>query len=52
MDIDATATGFSVDPSTLKETLLSICSVDLQDGFSFSFVVFNDKISQIEALKN
>ncbi|WP_256374618.1 nucleotidyl transferase AbiEii/AbiGii toxin family protein [Fibrobacter sp. UWCM] len=43
MDIDATATGFSVDPSTLKETLLSICSVDLQDGFSFSF----DRIESI-----
>lgn len=36
MDIDATATGFSVNPSTLKDVLLSICSVDLQDGFSFS----------------
>lgn len=35
MDIDATATGFSVDPSTLKEALLSICSEDLQDGFTF-----------------
>lgn len=35
MDIDATATGFSVDPSTLKEALLSICSEDLQDGFRF-----------------
>ena len=36
MDIDATATGFSVNPTTLKDVLLSICSVDLQDGFSFS----------------
>ena len=35
MDIDATATGFSVDPSTLREALLSICSEDLQDGFRF-----------------
>ena len=35
MDIDATATGFSVDPSTLKEALLSICSENLQDGFTF-----------------
>ncbi len=43
MDIDATATGFSVDPSTLKEALLSICSEDLQDGFTFSF----DRIESI-----
>lgn len=37
MDIDTTATGISVDQSTLKEILSSICSVELQDGFSFSF---------------
>ena len=37
MDIDATATGFSVNPSTLKDVLLFVCLVDLQDGFSFSF---------------
>lgn len=37
MDIDATATGFSVNPSALKDILLSVCSIDLQDGFSFSF---------------
>ena len=37
MDIDATATGISVDQSTLKDILSSICSIELQDGFSFSF---------------
>lgn len=37
MDIDVTATGFSVNTSTLKDVLVSVCSVDLQDGFSFSF---------------
>lgn len=37
MDIDATATGITVNPSTLKDILSSICSIELQDGFSFSF---------------
>ena len=43
MDIDATMTGIGVNPSTLKDVLLSICLVDLQDGFSFSF----DRIESI-----
>ena len=37
MDIDATASGFRVDSSTLEEALLSICSEELLDGFTFSF---------------
>ncbi|WP_298767371.1 nucleotidyl transferase AbiEii/AbiGii toxin family protein [uncultured Fibrobacter sp.] len=37
MDIDATATGFSVTPMTLEDILSTVCSIDLQDGFSFSF---------------
>ena len=43
MDIDATMTGIGVNPSILKDVLLSICLVDLQDGFSFSF----DRIESI-----
>lgn len=43
MDIDATATGFNVDQASLKEILLSICSENLQDGFTFSF----DRIEDI-----
>lgn len=43
MDIDTTATGFNVDQTSLKKILLSICSVDLQDGFTFSF----DRIEDI-----
>lgn len=42
MDIDATATGFSVDSSTLKKALLSICLEDLQDGFTFSLERIED----------
>lgn len=36
MDIDATATGFNMDQTNLGKILHSICSEDLQDGFTFS----------------